>query len=59
MKIIHNMKMVGILRSLEDEFIDALNATEFDNEKRCISIATGVAIWFYKSINWSCDGEVE
>ncbi|NLP26429.1 MAG: DUF512 domain-containing protein [Clostridiales bacterium] len=36
---------VGMLRSLEDEFIDALNATEFDNEKRCISIATGVAAY--------------
>ncbi len=36
---------VGMLRSLEDEFMDALEDAEFSNEKRYISIATGVAAY--------------
>jgi len=36
---------VGMLRSLEDEFMDALEDAEFNNEKRRISIATGVAAY--------------
>ncbi|NLK70592.1 MAG: DUF512 domain-containing protein [Clostridiales bacterium] len=36
---------VGMLRSLKDEFMDALEDAEYNNEKRCLSIATGVAAY--------------